>query len=113
MEILTNHLRKVKYNSVNGHLDYAKRLVSLSSTGSSISLAREDSPTTQYYWSSNNYPDSLLDVYVVSTGNTVINKTYSTDYTVDSRNGASLNKWWWMVRNGLCLSLQRLNHSKI
>jgi hypothetical protein len=30
-------LRKVKYNSVNGHLDYAKRLVSLSSTGSSIS----------------------------------------------------------------------------
>ena len=87
---LNYYLRKVKYNSVNGHLDYAKRLVSLSSTGSSISLAREDSPTNQYYWSSNNYPDSLLDVYVVSTGNTVINKTYSTDYTVDSKNGALL-----------------------
>jgi hypothetical protein len=96
------YLRKVKYNSVNGHLDYAKRLVSLSSTGSSISLAREDSPTNQYYWSSNNYPDSLLDVYVVSTGNTVINKTYNTDYTVD-----------WVDWNCKCLSLQRHNYSKI
>jgi hypothetical protein len=28
-----------------------------------------------------------MDVYVVSTGGTVINKTYSTDYTVDAANG--------------------------
>jgi hypothetical protein len=82
------YLRKVKHNSVNGHLDFSKRLVRhSSSTGSTIYLARPDSDTTIYTWSSANYPDSLMDVYVVSTGGTVINKTYSTDYTVHPSSG--------------------------
>ena len=82
------YLRKVKHNSVNGHLDFAKRLVKhSSSTGSTIYLARPESDTTIYTWSSANYPDSLIDVYVVSTGGTVINKTYSTDYTVHPSSG--------------------------
>ena len=82
------YLRKVKHNSVNGHLDYAKRLVRhSSSTGSTIYLARPESDTNIYTWSSSNYPDSLIDVYVVSTGGTVINKTYSTDYTVHPSSG--------------------------
>jgi hypothetical protein len=82
------YLRKVKYNSVNGHLDYAKRLVSHSSSfGNTIYLARPESPSTIYTWSTSNYADSLMDVYVVSTGGTVINKTYSTDYTVDASSG--------------------------
>jgi hypothetical protein len=81
-------LRKVKHNSVNGHLDFAKRLVRhSSSTGSTIYLARPESDTTIYTWSSANYFDSLMDVYVVSTGGTVINKTYSTDYTVHPNSG--------------------------
>ena len=82
------YLRKVKHNSVNGHLDFAKRLVRhSSSTGSTIYLARPESDTTIYTWSSTNYADSLMDVYVVSTGGTVINKTYSTDYTVHPTSG--------------------------
>ena len=82
------YLRKVKHNSVNGHLDFAKRLVRhSSSTGSTIYLARPESDTTIYTWSSANYSDSLMDVYVVSTGGTVINKTYSTDYTVHPTSG--------------------------
>jgi hypothetical protein len=82
------YLRKVKYNAVNGHLDYAKRLVQHSSSfGNTIYLARPESESSIYTWSSSNYPDSLLDVYIVSTGGTVINKTYSTDYTVDAKNG--------------------------
>jgi hypothetical protein len=82
------YLRKVKHNSVNGHLDFAKRLVKhSSSTGSTIYLARPESDTNIYTWSSTNYPDSLIDVYVVSTGGTVINKTYSTDYTVHPSSG--------------------------
>ena len=82
------YLRKVKHNSVNGHLDFAKRLVRhSSSTGSTIYLARPESDTTIYTWSSTNYPDSLMDVYVVSTGGTVINKAYSTDYTVHPSSG--------------------------
>jgi hypothetical protein len=82
------YLRKVKYNSVNGHLDYAKRLVSHSSSaGNTIYLARPESSTSVFTWSTSNYADSLLDVYVVSTGGTVINKTYSTDYTVDASSG--------------------------
>ena len=82
------YLRKVKYNAVNGHLDFAKNLVSHSSSaGSTIYLARPESASTIYTWSTSNYPDALLDVYVVSTGGTVINKTYSTDYTVDAVNG--------------------------
>ena len=82
------YLRKVKHNSVNGHLDFAKRLVKhSSSTGSTIYLARPESDTTIYTWSSANYPDSLIDIYVVSTGGTVINKTYSTDYTVHPSSG--------------------------
>jgi hypothetical protein len=82
------YLRKVKYNSVNGHLDYAKRLVSHSSSfGNTIYLARPESPSTIYTWSTSNYADSLMDVYVVSTGGTVINKTYSADYTVDASSG--------------------------
>ena len=81
-------LRKVKHNSVNGHLDFAKRLVRhSSSTGSTIYLARPESDTNIYTWSSTNYADSLMDVYVVSTGGTVINKTYSTDYTVHPTSG--------------------------
>ena len=82
------YLRKVKYNSVNGHLDYAKRLVKhTSSTGSTIYLARPETETNIYTWSSSNYPDALMDVYVVSTGGTVINKTYSTDFTVHPSSG--------------------------
>jgi hypothetical protein len=82
------YLRKVKYNSVNGHLDYAKRLVKhTSSTGSTIYLARPETETNIYSWSSTNYPDALMDVYVVSTGGTVIDKTYSTDYTVHPSSG--------------------------
>lgn len=82
------YLRKVKYNSVNGHLDYAKRLVSHSSSfGNTIFLARPESSTSVYTWSTSNYPDNLIDVFVVSTGGTVINKTYSTDYTVDAASG--------------------------
>jgi hypothetical protein len=82
------YLRKVKYNAVNGHLDYAKRLVSHSSSaGNTLYLARPESSTSVFTWSSSNYPDSLLDVYVVSTGGTVISKTYSTDYTVDASSG--------------------------
>ena len=82
------YLRKVKHNSVNGHLDFAKRLVRhSSSTGSTIYLARPESDTNIYTWSSTNYSDSLMDVYVVSTGGTVINKTYSTDYTVHPTSG--------------------------
>ena len=85
------YLRKVKYNSVNGHLDYAKRLVSHSSSaGNTIYLARPESPSSVFTWSTSNYTDSLMDVYVVSTGGTVISKTYSTDYTVDASSG-SLN----------------------
>lgn len=82
------YLRKVKHNSVNGHLDFAKRLVKhSSSTGSTIYLARPESDTNIYTWSSTNYSNSLMDVYVVSTGGTVINKTYSTDYTVHPSSG--------------------------
>ena len=82
------YLRKVKYNAVNGHLDYAKRLVSHSSSaGNTIYLARPESSTSIFTWSSSNYPNSLMDVYVVSTGGTVISKTYSTDYTVDASSG--------------------------
>ena len=82
------YLRKIKHNSVNGHLDFAKRLVRhSSSTGSTIYLARPESDTTIYTWSSTNYADSLMDVYVVSTGGTVINKIYSTDYTVHPTSG--------------------------
>lgn len=82
------HLRKVKNNSVNGHIDYAKRLVAQSSVGSTIFyLARPESPSTVYTWTENNYNTSLSDVYIVSTGNTVINKTYSTDYTIDASQG--------------------------
>ena len=82
------YLRKVKYNSVNGHLDYAKQLVNHSSSfGNTIYLARPESSSTIFTWSTSNYPDSLMDLYVVSTGGTVINKTYSTDYTVDAANG--------------------------
>ena len=82
------YLRKVKHNSVNGHLDFAKRLVRhSSSTGSTIYLARPESDTNIYTWSSTNYSDSLMDIYVVSTGGTVINKTYSTDYTVHPTSG--------------------------
>ena len=82
------YLRKVKYNAVNGHLDYAKRLVSHSSSvGNTIYLARPESASSIFTWSTSNYSDSLLDVYVVSTGGTVINKTYSTDYTVDASSG--------------------------
>jgi hypothetical protein len=82
------YLRKVKHKSVNGHLDFAKQLVRhSSSTGSTIYLARPESDTTIYTWSSANYFDSLMDVYVVSTGGTVINKTYSTDYTVHPNSG--------------------------
>jgi hypothetical protein len=82
------YLRKVKYNAVNGHLDYAKRLVSHSSSaGNTIYLARPESSTSVFTWSSSNYPDSLLDVYVVSIGGTVVSKTYSTDYTVDASSG--------------------------
>ena len=83
------YLRKVKHNAVNGHLDFAKRLVRhSSSTGSTIYLARPESDTSIYTWSSANYSDSLMDVYVVSTGGTVINKTYSTDYTVNPSLGS-------------------------
>jgi hypothetical protein len=82
------YLRKVKYNAVNGHLDYAKRLISHSSSvGNTIYLARPESSTSVYTWSTSNYPDSLMDVYIVSTGGTVINKTYSTDFTVDASSG--------------------------
>jgi hypothetical protein len=82
------YLRKVKYNSINGHLDFAKNLVSHSSSfGNTIYLARPESNSSVYTWSTSNYPDALLDVFVVSTGGTVINKTYSTDYTVDAVNG--------------------------
>ena len=82
------YLRKVKYNAVNGHLDYAKRLVSHSSSaGNTFYLARPESSTSIFTWSNSNYPDSLLDVYVISTGGTVINKTYSTDFTVDASSG--------------------------
>ena len=82
------YLRKVKYNSVNGHLDYAKNLVSHSSSfGNTIYLARPESASSVYTWSSSNYPDALMDVYLVSTGGTIINKTYSTDFTVDATNG--------------------------
>jgi hypothetical protein len=85
------YLRKVKYNAVNGHLDYAKRLVSHSSSfGNTIYLARPESSSSIYTWSDANYIDSLMDVYIVSTGGTVINKTYNTDYTVNASNG-SLN----------------------
>lgn len=78
------HLRKVKNNSVNGHLDHSKRLVTQSSVGSTIFyLARPETSSTIYSWTDNNYNVTLSDVYVVSTGNTVINKTYSTDYTID------------------------------
>lgn len=83
------YLRKVKYNSINGHLDFAKRLVSHSSSfGNTIYLARPESSSTVYTWSTSNYPDSLMDVFVVSTGGTVINKTYSTDYTVNASTGS-------------------------
>ena len=82
------YLRKVKYNSVNGHLDHAKNLVRHSSSfGNTIYLARPESTSDVYTWSTSNYPDSLIDVFVVSTGGTVISKTYSTDYTVDAKNG--------------------------
>ncbi len=82
------YLRKVKYNSVNGHLDYAKRLVSQSSIGGTIFyLARPETSSTVYTWTENNYPTSLADVYLVSTGSTVISKTYSTDYTIDASSG--------------------------
>jgi len=82
------HLRKVKNNAVNGHIDFAKRLVTQSSVGSTIFyLARPESSSTVYTWTENNYNTSLSDVYVVSTGNTIIPKTYSTDYTIDASLG--------------------------
>lgn len=82
------YLRKVKYNSVNGHLDFAKNLVSHSSSfGNTIYLARPESSSSIYTWSTSNYPDALMDVFVVSTGGTIIPKTYSTDYTVDASSG--------------------------
>lgn len=81
-------LRKIKYNATNGHLDYAKRLVSQSSIGGTIFyLARPETPSTVYTWTENNYPSVLSDVFLVSTGNTVISKTYTTDYTIDSTSG--------------------------
>lgn len=85
------YLRKVKYNAVNGHLDHAKRLVEQSSDSSYVYLARPESPSTVYTWSNVNYPDNLLDVFVVSTGGTIINHSYGSTYTVDSKNGR-LNK---------------------
>ena len=85
------YLRKVKYNAVNGHLDHAKRLVEQSSDSSYIYLARPETPSSVYTWSNVNYPDTLLDVYVVSTGGTIINHTYGDTYTVDAKNGR-LNK---------------------
>ena len=82
------YLRKIKYNSVVGHLDYAKRLVAQSSTGGTIFyLARPESTSTVFTWTESNYPSILADVYLVSTGNTVINKTYSTDYTLNASQG--------------------------
>ena len=81
------YLRKVKYNSINGHLDYSKRLVGYSATGSTIYLARPETPTTSFTWDKNQYPDVLADVFVVSTGGTVITKTLSTNYTIDAKNG--------------------------
>lgn len=81
------YLRKVKYNSVNGHLDFAKRLVGYSATGSTIYLARPETPTTRFTWDKNQYPDALADVFVVSTGGTIIPRTLSTDFTIDAKNG--------------------------
>ena len=81
------YLRKVKYNSINGHLDFAKRLVGYSATGSTIYLARPETPTTSFTWDKNQYPDALADVFVVSTGGTVISRTLTTDYTIDAKNG--------------------------
>lgn len=82
------YLRKVKYNSVIGHLDHAKNLINHSSSfGNTIYLARPESSSSVFTWSTSNYPDSIMDVYVVSTGGTVINKSYNTDYTVDAENG--------------------------
>ena len=81
------YLRKVKYNSVNGYLDFAKRLVGYSATGSTILLARPETPTTAFTWDKNQYPDALADVYVVSTGGTIISRTLNTDFTIDAKNG--------------------------
>jgi hypothetical protein len=81
------YLRKVKYNSVNGYLDFSKRLVGYSATGSTIYLARPETPTTSFTWDKNQYPDALADVYVVSTGGTIISRTLNTNFTVDSKNG--------------------------
>jgi len=82
------YLRKIKNNSVNGHLDFAKSLVSQSSSGGTVFfLARPESSSTVYTWTETNYPSSLSNVFLVSTGNTVINKTYSTDYTIDASSG--------------------------
>jgi hypothetical protein len=82
------YLRKVKNNSVNGHLDYSKRLVAQSSIGGTIFyLARPETSSTVFTWTNSNYPVSLSDVYLVSTGNTVIPKTYSTDYTINPSDG--------------------------
>lgn len=82
------YLRKVKYNAANGHLDFAKRLVQQSSIGGTIFyLARPETSSSVYTWTENNYSSSIADVYLVSTGNTVIPKTYSTDYTIDASLG--------------------------
>jgi hypothetical protein len=81
------YLRKVKYNSVNGYLDFAKRLVGYSATGSTIYLARPETPTTNFTWDKNQYPDALADVYVVSTGGTIISRALNTDFTIDAKNG--------------------------
>ena len=82
------YLRKVKYNSVNGHLDFAKNLISHSSSaGNTVYLARPESSSSIYTWSTSNYPNEIADVFLVSTGGTVITKTYSTDYTIDAANG--------------------------
>ena len=67
----TYYLRKVKYNSTYGHLDYAKRLkihANNTVTDSIFSLAKYEGTGSTYTWSESNYPTSLIDVYVLEDG---------------------------------------------
>ena len=73
----TYYLRKVKYNSTYGHLDYARRLkihANNSITDSLFSLAKFEGTGSTYTWSESNYPTNLLDVFVLENG---IKRTYT------------------------------------
>ena len=81
----TYYLRKVKYNSVNGHIDHAKRLKLHANnllTDVSLSLVRYEGTGSTYRFSNDNYPvgdstTSNMDVIVITPSGT------ATTYHID------------------------------